>query len=403
MVPPGTQPTTGSTFSFKKNKAFLGEKVDVGVVATAVKDEKVALALAHNQPFPEQIIKVGEISLAVQGGESIQFGKGLKKVTFSGGAEAFSGLGVYPDPKSMLKDLRPDENIAPGVEFTKDPNSLYLMLRWGYGLSGAVKGAVALGTGAAVTFGAEGNRQGAFAVIRRLPKATGARTAVKETVQSWILPRQVSTHRDLQPGTWLVAEVNGSIAASLGVEFGYDFNWVHEAELGGLSGDIGLRLQLGVAAALGFEASGKYALVVARESLDKKDKVVRLGLFKLSTRGWNFALTSGIQVKGDFKKFLPDQADDFIKAVFGVHGEQIIRDLHAIEKWTDPDTDLSDELAGLTSKYGQELLKDATGIDPKTAFQEARGRLLDLIRKWDDLDHRVSTLVWKFVEKNHPD
>lgn len=396
MATPAPAVASSSVFRFDRNRRFLGGKLDIGVSVTGAKDPDVLLALAGDTPFPDRQIKIGRIELGVDAGDKIQFGSGKKKVTFNAKASAFSGLGVYPDPKNMLRDLRPDSNIAPGVEFPPaDPTSHYLMLRWGYDLSASAKGALALGTGGSFTFGAEGSRQGAFAVVRRFADNTGARTAVAKTVQSWMLPRQVTSESDLAPGTWLVAEVNGSVGASLGVQFGYDFNWVREAKLGGLTGDIGLRLQLGVAAAVGFKATGKYAVVLSRESTAP---AVQLRLFKLSTRGWNFAFNAGATVKGDFSKFLPDRADDFVKAVFGVHGEQIIQDLHAIEKWTDPDTPLSDQLAGLSSKYVQRFLKDATGIDPKTAFNDARQRVLDLFNKWDELPHRVTSQLWKFIE-----
>ena len=72
---------------------------------------------------------------------------------------------------------------------------------------------------------------------------------MKKVATSWMLPKQVSKLDDLEPGTWLIAEVDGSIGASLGIKYGYDFNWVHEAKLMGLSGDIGLKLKLGVEAA----------------------------------------------------------------------------------------------------------------------------------------------------------
>lgn len=96
--------------------------------------------------------------------------------------------------------------------------------------------------------------------------------AVQDLADSWILPTHVGPIEHLDPGTWLVAEVNGSVAANIGVQYGLDFNWVRDVEQLGLSGDIGLRLQLGLEASLGFSARGKYAVVLGRESSDAAAK-----------------------------------------------------------------------------------------------------------------------------------
>jgi hypothetical protein len=41
-----------------------------------------------------------------------------------------------------------------------------------------------------------------------------------------------------------------------------------------------------------------------------------------------------------------------------------------------------------------------TGIDPETAFDAARDRLVELVDKWNDLPHSVATQVWKLVEEH---
>ena len=80
------------------------------------------------------------------------------------------------------------------------------------------------------------------------------RTAVADVVHFWVMPRQIDSIDDLQPGTWVIAEVDGAIGLKLGAEFGYDFNWARQTKIGGLKQDIGLRLQLRTNALLGFEA-----------------------------------------------------------------------------------------------------------------------------------------------------
>ena len=134
-------------------------------------------------------------------------------------------------------------------------------------------------------------------------------------------------------------------------------------------------------------------MVVARPSEARK---LRLQVFKQSKKGLKFAFNAGAGVNADFSN-LPAGPDDFIKAVFDVHGAQIIDDLHAIEKWTDPNTPLSGPLAGLGVDYAKKLLSDITGVEH---FEEARGRLLEFLKQWDSLPHRVSTMVYKLVEEN---
>src|SRR5262245_30516307 len=388
------------SFDFTKNKRFLDDTSALGIQLSGTQEADVLAAITTNQRFPERQIEIGSLKLSASTDHDISFLTGKGTVNFSASASAFAGLGVYPDPDKMLAALQLNEsfndNLAGGLTLEKDATANYLALRWGYDLKGSAEGAIALGAPGAVTFGVDGSREGVYAVVRKLPKTLGAADALQETISSWMLPSQVSKFSDLEPGTWLIAEVDGSFGARVGVKFGYDFNWVREAKLGGLTGDIGLRIQLGVDATLGFFASGNYAVVVSREAADK---VIRLRLFKMAKKGWNFAFNAGATAQADFTNFLPDSADDFVAAVFGVHGAQIVKDLQVIEKWTDPNQDLSEILAGMTSKYTQKLVKEVTGVDPKTEFEKARGAILGFLKKWNELDHRVATMLWKLVEE----
>src|SRR6185436_1210304 len=98
----------------------------------------------------------------------------------------------------------------------------------------SASGAVALGAIGAATLEVSGKRESLFAVIRRLPADTPARLVVQSTVDSWILPRQIASIDQVEPGTWIAADVAGGISVALGAQVGYDFNWVREARLGGL-------------------------------------------------------------------------------------------------------------------------------------------------------------------------
>jgi hypothetical protein len=381
------------------NKDFLSGHADVGIEITPPDaDPETALALGSNTPFTKEV-QLGKIAAHAQAGtQDIPFGEGAGKVSFSASAGGFAGLGVYFDTKKMLDTLALDDSIAPGMDLKDDPiNVYYTVLQWGYDLTASAKGSVALGAPGAITFGADAKRDAAYAVVRRFDKTTGAMTAVAGTAKSWMLPSQVSSLDSLAPGTWLIAEVDGSIGLKLGVQYGYDFNWVHEAKLAGLSGDIGLRLKLGVSASVGFNASGKYAVVLSRDPKDANDKSIRFRLFKQRQHGWSAALDAGATAQADVSKFLP-AFDDFVKAVFGVHAAQILTDL---ETWTDPNTKLSTLLAGVSEKYAGQLLKDVTGIDPTTAeaaFNAAKDKVLGLINKWKSLDHDLATTLWKLLE-----
>ncbi len=362
----------GNIIKFNKNANLSGAGA-AGLEVEATTSADIMKALESDLAFPDREITLGNISVHAEAGKDIAFGEGSGKVSFSGSASAFSGMGVYLDPDKLLADLGLNSNIAPGMKLEQDPNSRYILLRWGYDANAAVQGSLALmGPAGSVKFGVAGASEGLFGVVHRIAKNAGALTAITQTVGSWMLPRQVSTFNDLAPGTWIITEVDGSVALSLGAQYGYDFNWVREAQIGGLTGDIGLRIQLGVAATLGFQASGKYAVVVGRESLDRNAQCLRLRLFKLTTNGWDFAFNAGGTVEAGPTTIFPNKVDDLIKGVFGVHGAQIVKDMQAIEKWTDPTTSLPDALAGLASEYVQKFLTDITEIDAKAEFEKSR-------------------------------
>ena len=380
------------------NKKFLSGagQVSIDIVPPNTEPDVLA-AFANNTAFPFRQINLGSIAAKASAGtQNIKFGDGAGQVSFKGSASALAGLGAYPDPGKLLADLNLDGDLASGLTLPNDTNSLYLVLRWGYDLTGSANGA--LGLGAPLTFSASGKREALYAVIRQLPKETGAISAVSKTAGSWMMPKQVSRLEDLEPGTWLIAEIDGSFGASLGIKYGYDFNWVHEAQLMGLSGDIGLSLKLGVEAQLGFSIASSFGLVVGRESLNAGDSFLRVRLFRLKRKGWTFAFDAGASVKGDVNNFLPEY-DDFIKAIFGVHGGQVLADLQLIKKWTDPSVSLGQLLSGEAVNFGEDFLERVTGINPATAFDNAVQRVSGFIDKWNNLPHQVSSSIWKFVEK----
>ena len=384
-----------SNIQFKKSKFLAGGEV---TFEAASPDREVMAAMVTNQPFPNRQIDIGNIGIHANANQAISFDGGKGKVNFSAQAGGFEALGVYPEPDKLLDALKRnqlEDSIVSGMNLVQDAAHNYVLLRWGYDLKGAVKGAVALGFGVNATFGVNAQRDGLYGVVRCLPKSTGAMSAVGDTLESWMLPSQIQSVDDLKPGTWVIAEVDGALGLKLGAQFGYDFNWVREAvELGGLTGDIGLRVQLGVSATLGFNASGEYTMVVSRESLNEADRVLRVQVFKLSKKGWDFAFDASATAQANFDTLLPDHFDDFIAGVFNVHGLQVLKDL---DKWTDPNNQLADLFGTELVNEAKDLLHQVTGIDPEQAFDQARDRLQGLIKKWQALPHQTASALYSII------
>jgi hypothetical protein len=396
---PNLIPTQGTPFSFTKDGKFLDRQVSAGITISA--SPAAALQLASNKPFPVGTTRVGNLSATVSGQSGdLKFGDGQDTVTFSGSASATSALAVYGNTQDLIKDLdpSPQKKILEGLKIDGTGATQFVLLDWGYNISEMAKGSVALGAGAKATFSADGSTDGLFAVIRSFATPPPSKEAVQSTVTSWMLPGQVDSVDDLEPGTWLIAEVDGSIAVKIGAQYGYSYSWIRNVDLSGLSGDVGLKIQAAVDAAVGFNASGKYLVVVARESLDLASKVIRVRIFKMAKKGWDFAFNASVGVTPSTGTLLPSQIDGFLAAVFGVHGAQIVEDLKLFDKWTDPNTPLPEILAGFVSDFVTRELGNFAGTEI-LKFQEARRRVADLLDKWENLGHSTSTLLWAEIQK----
>jgi hypothetical protein len=390
-------------FNFKKNISLLNQNGSLGFAVAGQLQPDVAAALASNtQPFPARDIELAEVNLKASNEDKpIEFARGNDKIGFTASGGVFAGFGVYRTGAALLKKLGEncDDFSLEAIEFKgEEPGSLLSVLRWGYAAEGKANGAMALGAIGKAALSMSGNKEGLFAVIRRLPGDTAAREVVQKTADSWMLPRQVASIDQIEKGSWIIAEVMGGIAVQLGAQLGYDFNWVREAKLGGLSGDIGLRLQMGINAAVGFSASGRCAIVISRDS---DEKSLRLRLFKLKSRELDLSLNASLDIKA-VDSFLPDKIDDFISAVFDVHGQQILKDLQAIEKWTDPDKRLSDLLANAGIEGAEKLIACLAGVSPdelQQKFDEVHGKAVEFVEKWHELPHAVSSTLLKLIEE----
>ena len=385
-----------SGISIKKTRHLPANVGDVSFEIKAQPGSDVLNSLLTNTQFPARAFDLADLSVGVTADRPVAFDGGKGTVAFSGKASGYERLTVLDDPAEVTALLVRDQvndDIARGLALARIPDHRFLLLRWGYDLQGSAKGSVALGFGATATFGAEAKRLGAYAVVRQLHSNLGARDAVAAVFQSWMLPSQFRQLDDLEPGTWIVAEVDGSFAMTLGAQYGFDFNWVREAvQLGGLSGDIGLKVQIGVSANFGFEASGQYAVALIRPS---EARQVRVQLFRLDRKGLSFAFSARATAQGNLGGLVPDHFDDFVAGVFGLNGLQILKEL---DKWTDPGHELADLLAGVAVDYAEDFLGKVTGIDPKQQFEAARQRLVSLLDAWHELPHRVAAEVYSIVQ-----
>ena len=392
-------PFPGKQFAFTKDGKFLDNQASAGINVTA--NAEAAMILAANTPFPAGTTTVGTLSANLGGNPGdLKFPSGQGVVSFSAAASTNSRLAVYGSSSDLIKDLSTaNQQAIDGLTLDAAGATQFVVLDWGYHISASAKGSATLGDGAAATLAVDATARRMFAVIRGFPAPPPSRDAIQSTVTSWMLPGHVASVDDLEPGTWLVAEVDGSIAVKIGAKYGYDYNWIRKVDLGPLEGDVGLKIQAAVDASVGFEASGKYLLVVARESVESSSKIVRVRISKIAKKGWDFAFNTRVGVTGSTGALLPSQIDDFIAAVFGVHGAQVVEDLKLFDKWTDPNTPLPDLLAGFVSDFVTKELRSHLGTEIQK-YQAARQRIADFLKQWKDLGHSTATLLWSEVQKS---
>jgi hypothetical protein len=372
------------------------EKVSVSLTT----DADVLQAIVSDSPFPTRPngkIELGRVMLEASCGSQVRFNADKGTVGFDFSASFKTGVGVYGQPADAIGSLQLE--APPNLDLTL-PNvagNRYVLMLWGYNASGSFSGSHPIGALGTASFGAQASSDAVYAVVHRIAAGTGAATALGDTVSSWRLPRHVAVADDLKPGTWIVGQADGSIAFQLAAQLGYDFNFVRQAHLLGITRELGAKIDAGVKVSFGFNASGRYIVVVGRET---DAPTVRLRLYKQSDQGFNFGLnlTVGVTVKAD----LPANIDDFVKSVFGVHGLQVVKDLHLIEQWTDPTKDLGQTAARLLNDEGLQLLTKATGIDARAEFNKARQIVLDAFQKWDALPDRASAALWRILGQASP-
>jgi hypothetical protein len=374
--------TAGLQQSFALDSQILAPGSAVNVDLARSTDADVAVALLEDDPFPARDngeIALGHIALSASGTSPVAFSGGGTTVGFEFAGGMTAAAGIFDTADRAMASLGLSE--APAVSLDGDShaprNPRYAVLSAGYKAGGEVRGAHPIGAVGSLTFGVSGAASGVTAVVHRFAATTGARSVLERTVRSWKLPRHIDSAERLAPGTWVFAEANGTIATRLGAKLGYNFNFVREARLAGLSGDIGLKIDAAATASFGFEVSGRYVIILSRDS---KEPRVRLQMFKASHEGLNAGQNIKVGVTG-LDTLSPDNVDEFVAAVFGVHGAQIATALQRLDEWTHPDTDVRALVAGLTRETGLDLLKRVTGRRGQSTerFEAQRDKLTNAL------------------------
>lgn len=389
------------TRTFKLPSSVTLPKTAASVRLAAETSGDVLESIARDDPFPAREIRMGSIALETGTKKDVVLGVQEGQVSFGASFTGSTGIAVVDSPQAVVDELGLTQDtpvpLAEALAQGDLSNPRYLVFRAGYRAEGEIEGSHPIGAVGTIGFGAAGEAAHLFAVVHRIDPATGAASALKETIGSLRLPRQVRNIKDLRPGSALIVEANASVAFNLSAQLGYDFSFVRDLGALGLEGDIGLRVETGLKATLGVSASGRYLVAIDRPSSDDRETRLHVRLFKLRQKGWDFGLNMAVGVTATAE--LPDEADDFVKAVFGVHGQQVVRELRRIEEWTDPGQDLSKLVAGLATEQGLELLEKTTGIDPAASFDEARESLSRALDFWDALPADAATATWKLLDE----
>ncbi len=344
---------------------------------TASGDAAAIQALLSDTALPANDVTIGQLGIQLSANNDLKLPGVNGDVSFKAQGSVFSNIAAYKSGARLASELLKDADAQElGVDFGADNGTRLLALRWGFDASASATGKMALSPYASVDFGASASADGLFAYIQRVPEPQHARAAFESLLESWCTPLQVANGiKALPPDTWIITEVSGKLDASIGATAGYDFNWVKALKLNDLDGDIGLRISLGLQATLSASLAGKYYMVLNRESANT---ATRLRLFRSTTKGWGFAMHAGADVALS-ATLLPDNLEDFIKAIFGIHDAQLIRFLKA------------NSIADITDALGSGFVKD---LD----LAKVKG----LLDKWENLPHEVTTVLWKYADQIGP-
>ena len=382
--------------------------IDAGIFTTAKvslgasTDANTDLAIANNQSFPAGDIQIGHISVTADTGNVSLKPAALPvgtSVTFDISASAQSGIGIYDKSSDAIAALSltdPTSLSIPDVAGDR-----YLLMDFEYSASASASATQPIGVLGSATFGVDAKGDSTFALLHRFDGTRGAFDVMAESFASWRLPRHVAlvgAELNIRPQTWLIVELDGSLSLKLATTLGWNLSLVKDLTVLGVTHDLSAKINAGLTASFGFDVSGKYILVVAREDASE---TVRVILSKQTTKGWNFGLNLSVSVQGADPQ-LPANFNDFISATFGVHGLQVLKDL---QQWADPTNDLGQKIAGLIgdsvpSQLEFNLVQKATGIDVAALvadFNSGKQVVTKALSQWAALPDKLSSMLWAYL------
>jgi len=152
MATSGTSSPSAEKFNFTLDPNFAQGTAQLDVNS---QPELLSALLDPAAPLPpgDNLIVGGDLSIAP--GQDITVGPA--KVGFS--ADANAALGVFSSPASLrtaaLQNANLVSQIADALTFSGTPGAKFLLLRWGYDISGTAAGTVALGPAANLSFSAD--------------------------------------------------------------------------------------------------------------------------------------------------------------------------------------------------------------------------------------------------------
>src|SRR3954468_11943782 len=302
----------GFTREFPLDPDILGQGSAANLAVDAPDSAAAAAAIAANHPFPDGTIALGRIAVSASTGSGLAFRAGPTTVSFKSSAEISAGIGVYDSPADAVASLALPSSQGIDLSVAESPGGpgRWMSMRWSYDVTGSATGSYPIGVIGAVSIGVSAKRGGVYGVMHRFDAAAGARDVLAATSKSWRLPRQVGfdgADVNLAPSTWLVAEVDGSVALTVGARLGDEVSFSREALF---ARDLGATIDARRKATFGVTASGSYLLMIGRES---DARTVRLRLHKHAKSGLDFALNLDVGLTGAVP--LPEKFDDFVETV----------------------------------------------------------------------------------------
>jgi hypothetical protein len=374
---------------FSLGDVVPGFPSDARILVDATSSAAVFDALLNNQPFPAGLLSLGSIAADFKTKSSTPIETDIGTVSFEAKAGGGLSIVVLDTSEAVLQRLALPSAKEIGLRWPDLPNERYMVLLAAFRASTSIKATHPVGTLGAATFGVEAGAGSTYAIVSRFDQNAGAADALTALLRNWRLPATLKEPNELDSSATIVFSMDGSLGLRVGAQLGYDFSFVRAVKAGGLSGDLGVKVAAKLTTQVGISVSGQFLVCLDRPA----EHALRVRLFKLAKRGWKFGLNLTVGATGQLPN-VPEKFDDFVKLVFGTHGEQIISDLRKIEQWTDPTQSTGELVAGLAKDEALAFLKDVTGFDARTEFTQARDRLLAGIRQWHDLPTKTSSWLW---------